>query len=190
MRSPMINTHTPLPPPTPCWPLLPYATGPAAAAGASGGSNQQQQQQSAHYWYSRAYRALKQRASEPSQLVREYQHVAALDYSLNHSTAVAKSRAAAGRNRYANVLPFDYNRCVLLVCMGSVRMRVGARGRVWRAVIMTLVCLQPTVVRQCPTKLACLPAFTQHSHEHTGWYCSRRRSPTAAAAPPAPPATM
>lgn len=67
-----------------------------------------------YYWYSRAYRALKQRvsSSEPSKLVREYQHVVTLDYSISHSSSVAKSKAAAGRNRYTNVLPYDHNRFV------------------------------------------------------------------------------
>jgi len=48
--------------------------------------------------------------------MREYQHICALDYSITHSCSIAKSRAAAGRNRYTNVLPFDYNRCVC-VCV-------------------------------------------------------------------------
>jgi protein tyrosine phosphatase len=65
------------------------------------------------YWYSRAYRALKQRASEPSQLLREYQHVCGLDYDIAHDSAAAKSKAAAGRNRYTNVLPYDHNRVVV-----------------------------------------------------------------------------
>lgn len=64
------------------------------------------------YWYGRAHRALKQRVSDPAQILKEYQHVCALDCSIGHSTSVAKSKAAAGRNRYINVLPFDYNRCV------------------------------------------------------------------------------
>jgi protein tyrosine phosphatase len=62
------------------------------------------------FWYSRAYRALKQRASEPSQLMREYQHVCGLDYAISHDSSAAKSKAAAGRNRYTNVLPYNHNR--------------------------------------------------------------------------------
>jgi protein tyrosine phosphatase len=63
------------------------------------------------YWYSRAHRALKQRWGDPQQMLREYQHVCALDDAIEHSAGVAKSRAASGRNRYCNVLPYDFNRC-------------------------------------------------------------------------------
>lgn len=62
------------------------------------------------YWYTRAHRALKQRWSDPNQMMREYQHVAALDDGIEHTTSAAKSKAASGRNRYCNVLPYDYNR--------------------------------------------------------------------------------
>lgn len=87
------------------------------------------------YWYSRAHRALKQRASEPAQLLREYQHVTALDASIGHGVGVARSRAAAGRNRYGNVLPYDHNRCGLLLLLGVLPW-------VWRGVWMRAKCLQ------------------------------------------------
>lgn len=75
----------------------------------------------AQYWYQRAHRALKQRASEPLQLMREYQHVVALDHAITHPCSVAKSRAAAGRNRYTNVLPYDYNRCARVFCVSGLQ---------------------------------------------------------------------
>jgi protein tyrosine phosphatase len=67
-----------------------------------------------HYWYTRAHRALKQRWSDPQQMLREYQHVCALDDAIEHTAGVAKSRAASGRNRYCNVLPYDFNRCAMV----------------------------------------------------------------------------
>lgn len=101
-HTPLCTTHThPSLPRLPCVVLL---------AGASSSPPQLQ------YWYSRAHRALKQRASEPAQLLREYQHVTALDASIGHGVGVARSRAAAGRNRYGNVLPYDHNRCVCCCC--------------------------------------------------------------------------
>eukprot|EP00775_Hariotina_reticulata_P003503 gene3503-3772_t len=81
-----------------------YGVAPAFINSASEGSQ---------YWYSRSYRALKQRAADPAQMVREFQHVAALDDSIPHRVDVAKSRVASGRNRYCNVLPYDHNRVVL-----------------------------------------------------------------------------
>ncbi|WIA40685.1 hypothetical protein OEZ86_004381 [Tetradesmus obliquus] len=69
--------------------------------------------ESTAYWYSRAHRALKQRWADPQQMSREYQHVCALDDAIQAPAGVAKSRAAAGRNRYCNVLPYDFNRVVL-----------------------------------------------------------------------------
>eukprot|EP00878_Enallax_costatus_P032416 GHUV01035624.1.p1 GENE.GHUV01035624.1~~GHUV01035624.1.p1 ORF type:complete len:306 (+),score=75.01 GHUV01035624.1:411-1328(+) len=69
--------------------------------------------EAAQYWYLRALRALQQRVSDPQNLIQEYQHVVALDECIQHTTDAAKSRAAHGRNRYCNVLPYDYNRVVL-----------------------------------------------------------------------------
>ncbi|KAF6254095.1 protein-tyrosine phosphatase-like protein [Scenedesmus sp. NREL 46B-D3] len=46
-------------------------------------------------------------------MLREYQHVCALDEAIEHTAGTAKSRAASGRNRYCNVLPYDLNRVVL-----------------------------------------------------------------------------
>lgn len=69
--------------------------------------------EAAQYWYIKALRALQQRVSDPHQLIKEYQHVAALDDSIQHTVEVARSQAAHGRNRYCNVLPYDYNRVVL-----------------------------------------------------------------------------
>jgi hypothetical protein len=95
--------------------LAPYCM--AVPAGMSG-------KEATHYWYARAHRALKQRWSDPQQMLREYQHVCALDDAIEHSAAVAKSRAASGRNRYCNVLPYDFNRCALAAaCRNSSSLR-------------------------------------------------------------------
>lgn len=72
---------------------------------------------SSSYWYTRAHRALRQRLSDPGQLLREYQHVLALDAAHAPHCRIAAGAAAAGRNRYCNVLPYDDNRRGFRACV-------------------------------------------------------------------------
>ena len=57
---------------------------------------------------------MQQRLSQAPQLLQEYGQLRALDADilLEHGCEVAEGPKAAGRNRYCDVLPFDYNRCV------------------------------------------------------------------------------
>jgi hypothetical protein len=61
-------------------------------------------------WCRRAARAVKQRLLDTQQLFREYQYVVALDDTIRHAQGDAMRADSAARNRYANVLPYDYNR--------------------------------------------------------------------------------
>jgi hypothetical protein len=61
-------------------------------------------------WCRRAARAVRQRLLDSQQLFREYQYVVALDDTIHHGQGDALRADAAARNRYANVLPYDYNR--------------------------------------------------------------------------------
>ena len=74
-------------------------------------------------WCRRAARAVRQRLQDAQQLFREYQYVVALDDTIRHSQGDAMRSESAQRNRYANVLPYDYNR------WGGARC-AGARGAV------------------------------------------------------------
>lgn len=73
---------------------------PRPAAGAEPGAT----------WCRRAARAVRQRLGDASQLFREYQYVVALDDTIRHAQGDALRSDSAPRNRYANVLPYDYNR--------------------------------------------------------------------------------
>lgn len=79
-------------------------------------------------WCRRAARAVKQRLLDQQQLFREYQYIVALDDTIKHPQADALRTECAGRNRYANVLPYDYNRCdgMLLRCLITVWLQVCA----------------------------------------------------------------
>jgi hypothetical protein len=61
-------------------------------------------------WCRRAARAVRQRLQDSQQMFREYQYVVALDDTIRHAQNDAMRADCAGRNRYANVLPYDYNR--------------------------------------------------------------------------------
>ncbi|KIZ00146.1 hypothetical protein MNEG_7819 [Monoraphidium neglectum] len=61
-------------------------------------------------WCRRAARAVRQRLQDGQQLFREYQYVVALDDTIRHTQADALRSDSSSRNRYANVLPYDYNR--------------------------------------------------------------------------------
>lgn len=76
---------------------------------------------SAQCWYQRAHAAVQQRLSQAPQLLQEYGQLRALDADilLEHGCEVAEGPKAAGRNRYCDVLPFDFNRCVWAPCAGS-----------------------------------------------------------------------
>ena len=80
-----------------------------AAAGAGAPSSSPAAEAGAT-WCRRAARAVSQRLADGAQLFREYQYVVALDDAIRHAQADAVRAEAAGRNRYANVLPYDYNR--------------------------------------------------------------------------------
>jgi len=64
-------------------------------------------------WCRRAARAVKQRLLDNQQLFREYQYVVALDDTIRHTQGDALRADSVSRNRYANVLPYDYNRCAV-----------------------------------------------------------------------------
>ncbi|KAI8476161.1 MAG: protein-tyrosine phosphatase-like protein [Monoraphidium minutum] len=102
------------------------SNGVAAHAGAGGDLQQQQQQQRppappepGATWCRRAARAVRQRLQDAQQLFREYQYVVALDDTIRHAQGDAVRADCAQRNRYANVLPYDYNRVHLPRSCGS-----------------------------------------------------------------------
>ncbi|GBF94107.1 hypothetical protein Rsub_07094 [Raphidocelis subcapitata] len=90
--------------------------GPASAAALADQHQQHQQQQlpprgePGATWCRRAARAVRQRLADGQQLIREYQYIVALDDSIRHASRDAVRADSAARNRYANVLPYDYNR--------------------------------------------------------------------------------
>jgi hypothetical protein len=67
---------------------------------------------STYTWYRRALKVVRQHVSRPVDLRKEYGKVIELDCDIDHPCDVAESGAAEGRNRYCDVLPYDYNRWV------------------------------------------------------------------------------
>lgn len=66
--------------------------------------------QAARAWYAAAYRLLLKKLQECQQLVIEYQQIVNLDEIIPHKCNAALDKSIAGKNRYTNVLPYDYNR--------------------------------------------------------------------------------
>lgn len=58
--------------------------------------------------YSSAAKIVKQRLSNPQELNMEFYHIEVLDDDIQHPYQVATANSM--RNRYSNVLPYDYNR--------------------------------------------------------------------------------
>eukprot|EP00877_Chromochloris_zofingiensis_P003630 jgi/Chrzof1/13268/Cz07g26250.t1 len=61
--------------------------------------------------YSSAAKIVKQRLSNPQELNMEFYHIEVLDDDIQHPYQVATANSM--RNRYSNVLPYDYNRVQL-----------------------------------------------------------------------------
>lgn len=61
-------------------------------------------------WYQRAHKVVQQRVSRPVNLRKGYGQVIESDCNIDHPCDIAESSAAAGRNRYCDVLPYDHNR--------------------------------------------------------------------------------
>lgn len=120
--------------------------------------------EAAQYWYIKALRALQQRVSDPHQLIKEYQHVAALDDSIQHTVEVARSQAAHGRNRYCNVLPYDYNRSVrqrVLFLHACACVRSSCRSRAVGLVLQDVTCCGCVVFMRM--KSCCLSSSTANA---------------------------
>ncbi len=60
--------------------------------------------------YRQALAIVSQRLRDPSALGQEFQAVLKRDIQIAHSTSDSQLSENTSRNRYINVLPFDYNR--------------------------------------------------------------------------------
>ncbi len=63
--------------------------------------------------YSTALAVVHQRLLDPRQLEDEYRSVLERDRSIGHSVRDSQAPDSVPRNRYGNVLPYDYNRVKL-----------------------------------------------------------------------------
>jgi protein tyrosine phosphatase len=50
------------------------------------------------------------RLDDPAQMEREYSHICQLDMHIPHSVEASQDDKSRAKNRYVDVLPYDYNR--------------------------------------------------------------------------------
>ena len=60
--------------------------------------------------YQEAYQILSQRLLDPRLMADEYSTITERDRTISHACSDSSSRENSSRNRYTNVIPYDYNR--------------------------------------------------------------------------------
>jgi protein tyrosine phosphatase len=60
--------------------------------------------------FSSAHQILVNRLDDPAQMEREYSHICQLDMHIPHSVEASQDDKSRAKNRYVDVLPYDYNR--------------------------------------------------------------------------------